>query len=151
MFIAKKMPGAFTYLVIDELHERKSEESAQANACDKLISATRYRLGPTGTLIGGYANHLFRLLMRMSAGPLGEEGFERARDLAFTERYSRIERITEHVSGARRSDRPKQRTASQGKSPAVEPPDDDAIGLPTAGYLEELVPLGPVLGSRPNV
>jgi hypothetical protein len=93
MFIAKKMPGAFTYLVIDELHEQKSEESAQANACGKLISATRYTLGLTGTLIGGYANHLFPLLMRMSAGPLREEGFEWARDLAFTERYGRIERI----------------------------------------------------------
>ena len=25
MFIAKKMPGAFTYLVVDELHEAKSD------------------------------------------------------------------------------------------------------------------------------
>lgn len=93
MFIAKKMPGAFTYLIVDELHEAKSDSSAQANACGKLISATRYVLGLTGTLIGGYANHLFPLLMRMSAGPLREEGFEWARDLAFTERYGRIERI----------------------------------------------------------
>ena len=93
MFIAKKMPGAFTYLVIDELHEQKSEESAQANACGKLISATKYALGLTGTLIGGYANHLFPLLMRMAAEPLREEGFEWAKDLAFTERYGRIERI----------------------------------------------------------
>jgi hypothetical protein len=87
------MPRAFTYLVIDELHEQKSEESAQANACGKLISATRFVLGLTGTLIGGYANHLFPLLMRMAAEPLREEGFEWAKDLAFTERYGRIERI----------------------------------------------------------
>ncbi len=45
MFIAKKMPGAFTYLVVDELHEQKSDSSAQATACGKLISATRYCLG----------------------------------------------------------------------------------------------------------
>ncbi|HEY2049484.1 MAG TPA: hypothetical protein VGH03_09080, partial [Caulobacteraceae bacterium] len=44
-------------------------DGAQANACGKLISATRSTLGLTGTLIGGYANHLFPLLMRMSAGP----------------------------------------------------------------------------------
>ena len=47
----------------------------------------------TGTLIGGYANHLFPLLFRMSAERLREEGFEWAKDLAFTERYGRIERI----------------------------------------------------------
>jgi hypothetical protein len=93
MFIAAKMPKAFTYLIIDELHEQKSDSSAQATACGKLISATRYTLGLTGTLIGGYANHLFPLLMRMSPEGLREEGFEWAKDLAFTEKYGRIERI----------------------------------------------------------
>ena len=93
VFIAKKMPKAFTYLIIDELHEQKSDSSGQATACGKLISSTRYCLGMTGTLIGGYANHLFPLLFRMSAERLREEGFEWAKDLAFTERYGRIERI----------------------------------------------------------
>jgi hypothetical protein len=93
MFIAAKMPKAFGYLIIDELHEQKSDSSAQATACGKLISATRYTLGLTGTLIGGYANHLFALLMRMSPEGLREEGFEWAKDLAFTEKYGRIERI----------------------------------------------------------
>jgi hypothetical protein len=92
VFIANKMPKAFTYLIIDELHEQKSDSSGQATACGKLIS-TRYCLGMTGTLIGGYANHLFPLLFRMSGERLREEGFEWAKDLAFTERYGRIERI----------------------------------------------------------
>ena len=93
VFIAKKMPGAFTYLIVDELHEQKSDSSAQATAAGKLISSTRFTLGLTGTLIGGYADHLFPLLFRMSADALREEGFEWAKDLAFTERYGRIERI----------------------------------------------------------
>ena len=93
VFIAKKMPGAFTYLIVDELHEQKSDSSAQATACGKLISSTRYCLGMTGTLIGGYADHLYPLLFRMSAERLREEGFEWAKALAFTERYGRIERI----------------------------------------------------------
>ncbi len=93
VFIANKMPKAFTYLIIDELHEQKSDSSGQATACGKLISSTRYCLGMTGTLIGGYANHLFPLLFRMSGERLREEGFEWAKDLAFTERYGRIERI----------------------------------------------------------
>jgi hypothetical protein len=93
VFIANKMPKAFTYLIIDELHEQKSDSSGQATACGKLISSTRYCLGMTGTLIGGYANHLFPLLFRMSGERLREEGFEWAKDLAFTERYGRIERV----------------------------------------------------------
>ena len=93
VYIANKMPKAFTYLIIDELHEQKSDSSGQATACGKLISSTRYCLGMTGTLIGGYANHLFPLLFRMSGERLREEGFEWAKDLAFTERYGRIERI----------------------------------------------------------
>ncbi|MFI5459166.1 MAG: DEAD/DEAH box helicase family protein [Isosphaerales bacterium] len=93
VFIAKKMPKAFTYLIIDELHEQKSDSSGQATACGKLISSTRYCLGMTGTLIGGYANHVFPLLFRMSAERLREEGFEWAKDVAFTEKYGRIERI----------------------------------------------------------
>ena len=93
VFIAKKMPKAFTYLIIDELHEQKSDSSGQATACGKLISSTRFCLGMTGTLIGGYANHVFPLLFRMSAERLREEGFEWAKSLAFTERYGRIERI----------------------------------------------------------
>ena len=93
VFIAKRMPKAFTYLIIDELHEQKSDSSGQATACGKLISATRFCMGMTGTLIGGYANHLFPLLFRMSGERLREEGFEWAKDLAFTERYGRIERI----------------------------------------------------------
>ncbi len=93
VYIANKMPKAFTYLIIDELHEQKSDSSGQATACGKLISSTRFCLGMTGTLIGGYANHLFPLLFRMSGDQLREEGFEWAKDLAFTERYGRIERI----------------------------------------------------------
>jgi superfamily II DNA or RNA helicase len=93
MFIANKMRGAFKYLIVDELHEQKSDSSGQATACGKLIASTRYCLGMTGTLIGGYANHLFPLLFRMCGGPLRDEGFEWAKDLAFTERYGRIERI----------------------------------------------------------
>jgi Type III restriction enzyme, res subunit len=84
MFIAKKMPKAFDYLIVDELHEQKSDSSAQATACGKLISSTRYCLGMTGTLIGGYADHLFPLLFRMSADRLIEEGFEWAKATAFT-------------------------------------------------------------------
>ena len=92
VFIAKKLPGAFRYLIVDELHEHKSDSSGQATACGKLISSTRYCLGMTGTLIGGYADHLFRCCSECRLSGSGRRASSGPR-LAFTERYGRIERI----------------------------------------------------------
>ena len=47
----------------------------------------------TGTIIGGYANHLFPLMIRLNPRTLRDEGFEWGKDLAFTETYGRIDRI----------------------------------------------------------
>jgi hypothetical protein len=35
-------------------------------AAGKLMAATRHTLALTGTLIGGYANHLYPLMIRMT-------------------------------------------------------------------------------------
>lgn len=91
--IQKKMRRFFKYLVIDEVHEQKSDESAQSMACSKLIAATDHVLALTGTIIGGYANHLYPLLMRIAPKSLREEGFEWGKDMAFSEAYGRIDRI----------------------------------------------------------
>ena len=55
----KKLRRMFKYLIVDELHEHKSDESAQSMACSKLIGAVDHVLGLTGTIIGGYAHHLY--------------------------------------------------------------------------------------------
>jgi len=91
--IQKKMRRFFDYLIIDEVHEQKSDESAQSMACGKLISSARHTLALTGTIIGGYAHHLFPLMMRLTPRSLRDEGFEWGKDLAFSEKYGRIDRI----------------------------------------------------------
>ena len=91
--IQKKLRRMFEYLIIDEVHEQKSDESAQSMAAGKLMAATRHTLALTGTLIGGYANHLFPLMVRMTPRTLMAEGFEWGKDLAFSQVYGRIDRI----------------------------------------------------------
>ena len=91
--IQRKMRGLFKYLVIDEVHEQKSDESAQSMACGKLIGAVDHTLALTGTIIGGYAHHLFPLMMRITPGSLKREGFAWGHDLPFAEAYGRIDRV----------------------------------------------------------
>ena len=91
--IQRKCKRLFKYLVIDEVHEHKSDESGQSMACSKLIGSVDHVIALTGTIIGGYANHLYPLLMRISPTSLREEGFEWGKDMAFSEVYGRIDRI----------------------------------------------------------
>lgn len=91
--IQKKLRRFFKYLVIDEVHEQKSDESAQSMACSKLIASVDHVLALTGTIIGGYANHLYPLLMRISPKTLRDEGFEWGKDLEFSKQYGKIEKI----------------------------------------------------------
>jgi Intein splicing domain len=80
-------------VLVSNCHEQKSDESAQSMAAGKLIASVRHTLALTGTLIGGYADHLFPLMMRMTPETLRAEGFEWGKDLAFSEAYGRIDRI----------------------------------------------------------
>lgn len=130
--IQKKLKRFFKYLVIDEVHEHKSELSAQSMACGKLMAAVDHIMALTGTLIGGYADHLFPLLMRICGQSLREEGFEWGKDLPFSEKYGRIDRIvttSENVSTSVTGNSKSMRRAKTGKSqerkavrPGIMPP-----------------------------
>ena len=92
--IHKKLKGFFDYVLIDEIHEEKSAESAQSMAAGKLIASCRKMLALTGTLIGGYANHLFPLLIRMCPkGLVINEGMTWGESLKFSQKYGRVDTI----------------------------------------------------------
>ena len=93
LIVQRKCRRLFKYLIIDEVHEQKSDESAQSMACSKLIAAVDHVLALTGTIIGGYANHLFPLLMRIAPKSLRDEGFVWGKDLPFSEAYGKIDRV----------------------------------------------------------
>jgi len=99
-FIHKKLRRAFHYLVLDEVHEMKGgKDVAQANAMGKLLSGTRTALALTGTLIGGYAHNIFRLLLRFNANPLLEDGFTWTAEMGWMKKYGRIERTVTFKEG----------------------------------------------------
>lgn len=91
VFINKKLRRAFQYMIVDEVHEQKARNTAQANAMGKIMSGCPNVLALTGTLIGGYAHNLFYLLFRFDARPLLDEGFTWSSAMAFTKKYGRIE------------------------------------------------------------
>lgn len=98
-YIHKKMRHYFRYLVIDEAHEEKSADSAQGIAAGALMASCRYVLAMTGTLIGGYANHVRPLLFRLAPRTLIEEGLSWNNPGVFDKRYGKIERVVTETQG----------------------------------------------------
>ena len=100
LFIKRHLRRFFKYLILDEVHEEKGADTAQGHAAGALAASCRKVIALTGTLIGGYAEHLRPLLFRLSPGSLVQEGLAWSNATAFNELYGRIEtRITERSAG----------------------------------------------------
>src|SRR5262249_15441509 len=96
LYIKRRLKRYFKYLLLDEVHEEKGLDTAQGHAAGALAASCEKVIALTGTLIGGYAEHLRPLLFRLSPQSLVEEGLGWSEATAFNERYGRIEtRITE--------------------------------------------------------
>ncbi len=102
-----RMNRKLDYLILDEVHELKAEDTGQANAAGAFISRARKVIALTGTLIGGYADHLFPLLMRLAPQSLVAAGFAWDDFAAFNARYGRIETVI-HT----RSEKPEEGTSN---------------------------------------
>jgi hypothetical protein len=100
LYIKRHLRHFFTYLILDEIHEEKGAATAQGHAAGALAASCRKVLALTGTLIGGYAEHLRPLLFRLAPGSLVQEGLGWSQATAFNDRYGRLEtRITERSGG----------------------------------------------------
>lgn len=100
LYIKRHLRGFFKYLILDEVHEEKGADTAQGNAAGALAASCKKVIALTGTLIGGYAEHLRPLLFRLSPHSLVNEGLSWSTVTAFNERYGRIEtRITQRSGG----------------------------------------------------
>ena len=105
LLIKRRLRNYFKYLVLDEIHEEKGADTAQGHAAAALVASCRKVIALTGTLIGGYAEHLRPLLFRLSPGSLVQEGLGWSDAMSFNERYGRIEtRISEKSGGRSESD-----------------------------------------------
>jgi hypothetical protein len=99
LYVKRRLPHFFHYLILDEVHEEKGLDTAQGHAAAALAVSCRKVIALTGTLIGGYAEHLRPLLFRLAPASLVQEGLGWSEAMAFNERYGRLEtRITERSS-----------------------------------------------------
>ena len=89
--IQRKLRRTFKYLVLDEGHEHKSADAQQAISSSKLIGSVKHVLALTGTLIGGYAHHLFPLMMRITPESLIEDGFTWQSTTDFSRKCGRVD------------------------------------------------------------
>jgi hypothetical protein len=98
--------GVFQYLIVDEIHEEKSADSAQANAVGSLIAASEKVVALSGTYTGGFAEHVRPLLFRMAPHTLLQEGLTWKDVTPFSQRYGRIEtRVVTKQGGSGDSNR----------------------------------------------
>jgi len=93
-FIGRYMDGFFDYVVCDELHQL-AHITAQGNALGVLASRAKHLLGLTGTLVDGYAGHLFNILFRLAPRQMREAGYEFSASgrAAFVDEYGVMEEI----------------------------------------------------------
>lgn len=121
-FIKKYLKGFFDFAIFDELHQYKAGGSAQGNAMGSLIKASRFQIGLTGTIAGGYSTHLFSLLFRLDPSRMCAKGFTYNSEMLFAEQYGTVERVFEGVENARSNKMSKGRQiASPKEKPGISP------------------------------
>ena len=119
-YIHKHRKGYFDYFILDEAHEEKGAKTAQGMAAGSLAASAKRVLALTGTLIGGYAHHVYPLLFRLGPQSLLAEGVEWGNSTEFTRRYGRIDTIVTEKDGGG-SDNRQSRGSSKSKREAARP------------------------------
>jgi hypothetical protein len=120
-YIHKQMRRFFDYLIIDEAHEEKSADSAQGNAVGALAAASKKVIALTGTLIGGFADHVRPLLFRLAPRSLIQESLGWHDGMAFNERYGRIETKIVEREGGNDEDNKQSRGSKKSKTKYIRP------------------------------
>ena len=83
LFIKRHLRHFFHYLILDEVHEEKGADTAQGHAAGALAACCGKVIALTGTLIGGYAEHLRPVLFRLGPGSLVQESLGWSNATAF--------------------------------------------------------------------
>lgn len=108
-FIKKHLKGWFDYAVFDECHLFKGGATAQGNAMEALVKASKKQLLLTGTLLNGYANAIFYILYRVAPGLMKRHGFTWDDEMQFAQQYGVVISKYEFDEGAyNKSSRGKQ-------------------------------------------
>lgn len=98
-YVKRYLKGYFDFFICDEVHEMKGGSTAQGNAFGTFASACKRTIALTGTLLGGYASHMFHLQYRMNPQAMAREGFSYGNRMNFVNRYGVLERVTRYYPG----------------------------------------------------
>jgi len=98
-YIKKRLNGYFDFFICDEVHELKGGATAQGNAFGTLASACKKTIALTGTLLGGYASHMFYLNYRLNPQAMLADGVQYGKEMNFISRYGVLERVTRYCPG----------------------------------------------------
>ena len=110
-YVRRRMRSCFDCLIIDEAHEYRSAHSLQAEAAMALARTVPRLICLTGTLLGGYASHLYNVLYMLSPTFRREFDARQGGRSRFVQEYGL--RVTER--------RPWQRKATSRPRPGVSP------------------------------
>lgn len=138
-YVQRRLKNFFDFFVLDEAHEEKSATSAQGEASGCLVAACKRSLFLTGTLIGGQADHVRAIMLRLCPKTLIDEGLNWHNPGAFNKRYGRIERTTTEKSSegvTARHSRGKGRSVNEHVRPGVSPELFGRHLLGVAAYLD---------------
>lgn len=100
-YIKKHLKGWFDYAIFDEAQNYKGGATAQGNAMEALVKASKKQLLLTGTLLNGYANSIFYLLYRVAPGLMKKHGFGWGDEMAFAKQYGVVTTTYEFVDTGR--------------------------------------------------
>lgn len=118
-FIKRYLRGKIDMVVLDEVHDYKAGDTLQGHAMGILATCSRYFLGLTGTLNGGYADNLFYLLYRLEPHRLDEFGYHGNEN--WQRQYGVIEEIRELENDDHSYGRIKRSNVIIKKKPGVSP------------------------------
>lgn len=120
----KKRHARLDYLIIDEAHEYKAQDSAQGNSLGSLASISENKILLTGTLIGGYATHLYYLLWRVLPNQMKARGYTYNNTKSFIAQYGVREQITRDYQGDGSSNKRSKGNTNKGtwqEKPGISP------------------------------
>jgi hypothetical protein len=116
-YIKDHLKHFFNYFIVDEVHEQNSFSSARGEAMAMIAAATKKKIALTGTLFGGYAWHVFCILMRLAPASLIADGITWKDAAEFDKRYGRMfTRVTTTTPGDRDGQDNKQSKGSKKKT-----------------------------------
>ncbi len=90
-FIHKQMPNAFDYFICDEVHQTKSVDSLIGESMGTICACVKKTIVLTGTLIGGYSEHIRSILFRANPQAMLKHGMGWDNEGEFINRYGRYE------------------------------------------------------------